>query len=204
MILMWLRTFSTIFLRHTSFWETTHHFGVYRRGMITEKWPISMNRVQSCSIAQISFLAWAGCCRETCGASYRWSGQKRRFIESNARGFTFWLTMLGTIYRFWDDWIRHPEQRKGRACIRPEIPRTRTFGKIGVSKWVWLHCWWLENLEILYFEFDLSHFSGLFFEKHLRYIKLSEHFVSFTKMNLTHLLKVWPIQFFPFIECGHR
>uniref|UniRef100_A0A7G3AQE2 Alpha-1,3-mannosyl-glycoprotein 2-beta-N-acetylglucosaminyltransferase n=1 Tax=Lutzomyia longipalpis TaxID=7200 RepID=A0A7G3AQE2_LUTLO len=65
---------------------------------------------------------------------------------------------------FWDDWIRHPEQRKERSCIRPEISRTRTFGKIGVS-------------------------NGLFFEKHLKYIKLSEKFVPFTKMNMTYLLK---------------
>ncbi|XP_059612919.1 alpha-1,3-mannosyl-glycoprotein 2-beta-N-acetylglucosaminyltransferase [Phlebotomus argentipes] len=65
---------------------------------------------------------------------------------------------------FWDDWIRHPEQRKERSCIRPEISRTRTFGKIGVS-------------------------NGLFFEKHLKYIKLSENFVPFSKMNLTNLLK---------------
>lgn len=36
--------------------------------------------------------------------------------------------------RFWDDWIREPAQRKERACIRPEISRTRTFGKVGVSK----------------------------------------------------------------------
>lgn len=35
---------------------------------------------------------------------------------------------------FWDDWIRNPEQRNNRACIRPELPRTRTFGKVGVSK----------------------------------------------------------------------
>lgn len=35
---------------------------------------------------------------------------------------------------FWDDWIRQPEQRKDRACIRPEVSRTKTFGKIGVSK----------------------------------------------------------------------
>lgn len=46
------------------------------------------------------------------------------------------------------------------------------------------------NLKILNSGHYFSHFSGLFFEKHLRYIKLSEHFVSFTKMNLTHLLKV--------------
>lgn len=65
---------------------------------------------------------------------------------------------------FWDDWIRHPEQRKERACIRPEISRTRTFGKIGVS-------------------------NGLFFDKYLKYIKLSEHFVNFSKMNLTYLLR---------------
>lgn len=35
---------------------------------------------------------------------------------------------------YWDDWIRQPQQRKNRSCIRPEISRTRTFGKIGVSK----------------------------------------------------------------------
>lgn len=33
-------------------------------------------------------------------------------------------------------------------------------------------------------------FSGLFFEKHLKYIKLNEQFVPFTKMNLSYLLKV--------------
>lgn len=22
---------------------------------------------------------------------------------------------------YWDDWIRHPDQRQGRACIRPEV-----------------------------------------------------------------------------------
>lgn len=65
---------------------------------------------------------------------------------------------------FWDDWIRHPEQRKNRVCIRPEISRTRTFGKVGVS-------------------------NGLFFDKYLKHIKLSEDFVEFTKMNLSYLLK---------------
>ncbi|XP_065214849.1 putative alpha-1,3-mannosyl-glycoprotein 2-beta-N-acetylglucosaminyltransferase isoform X2 [Planococcus citri] len=34
---------------------------------------------------------------------------------------------------YWDDWMRRPEQRQNRSCIRPEISRTRTFGKIGVS-----------------------------------------------------------------------
>ncbi|XP_041356085.1 alpha-1,3-mannosyl-glycoprotein 2-beta-N-acetylglucosaminyltransferase-like [Gigantopelta aegis] len=65
---------------------------------------------------------------------------------------------------FWDDWMRHPEQRKNRECIRPEICRTSTFGKKGVSK-------------------------GLYFEKHLKFIKLNTKFVPFTKMDLSHLEK---------------
>ncbi|XP_044747463.1 alpha-1,3-mannosyl-glycoprotein 2-beta-N-acetylglucosaminyltransferase [Coccinella septempunctata] len=76
-----------------------------------------------------------------------------------------WLELYSKWPRaYWDDWIRDPAQRKGRACIRPEISRTRTFGKIGIS-------------------------NGLFYEKHLKYIKLNEDFVPFTKMNLTYLLK---------------
>lgn len=65
---------------------------------------------------------------------------------------------------FWDDWIREPDQRKNRACIRPELSRTKTFGKKGVS-------------------------NGLFYEKHLKYIKLNEQFVPFTRMNLSYLIK---------------
>lgn len=65
---------------------------------------------------------------------------------------------------FWDDWMRHPEQRKERACIRPEIPRVATFGKTGVSK-------------------------GQFFEEHLQYIKLNDKFYPFSKANLTFLIK---------------
>ncbi|KAK7095994.1 hypothetical protein V1264_005342 [Littorina saxatilis] len=65
---------------------------------------------------------------------------------------------------FWDDWMRHPEQRKDRQCIRPEICRTSTFGKKGVSK-------------------------GLFFEKHLKYIKLNDKFVPFTQKDLSYLEK---------------
>nr|CAG4649346.1 EOG090X06K9 [Scapholeberis mucronata]SVE93628.1 EOG090X06K9 [Scapholeberis mucronata] len=65
---------------------------------------------------------------------------------------------------YWDDWMRRPEQRKERACIRPEISRTRTFGKIGVS-------------------------NGLFFDKHLKYIKLNERPVDFSKQNMSYLVK---------------
>ncbi|KAM3615044.1 uncharacterized protein V6R79_022680 [Siganus canaliculatus] len=63
---------------------------------------------------------------------------------------------------FWDDWMRQPEQRKNRACIRPEISRTLTFGRQGVSL-------------------------GQFYDKYLRYIKLNSEFVPFTKEDLSFL-----------------
>ncbi|EOD37108.1 hypothetical protein EMIHUDRAFT_252190 [Emiliania huxleyi CCMP1516] len=34
---------------------------------------------------------------------------------------------------FWDDWMREPPQRQGRASIRPETSRSRTFGQKGTS-----------------------------------------------------------------------
>lgn len=65
---------------------------------------------------------------------------------------------------YWDDWMREPAQRKGRSCIRPEVSRTKTFGKIGVS-------------------------NGLFFDKHLKYIMLNKKFVPFTVLDLSFLTK---------------
>ncbi|VVD02290.1 unnamed protein product [Leptidea sinapis] len=65
---------------------------------------------------------------------------------------------------FFDDWLRDPVNTNGRACIRPEISRTYSFGKVGVSK-------------------------GLFFDLHLRYMQLNMEFVEFTKLNLSYLLK---------------
>lgn len=38
--------------------------------------------------------------------------------------------------------------------------------------------------------------SGMFYERHLKYIKLNTEFVYFTKMNLTYLLKVRKMQLF--------
>ncbi|XP_033624802.1 alpha-1,3-mannosyl-glycoprotein 2-beta-N-acetylglucosaminyltransferase-like [Asterias rubens] len=65
---------------------------------------------------------------------------------------------------FWDDWMRDPAQRQERACIRPEISRTDTFGKVGVSR-------------------------GQFFEQHLKYIKLNQKSVAFTQLDLSLLKK---------------
>ncbi|XP_005998175.1 alpha-1,3-mannosyl-glycoprotein 2-beta-N-acetylglucosaminyltransferase b [Latimeria chalumnae] len=65
---------------------------------------------------------------------------------------------------FWDDWMRHPDQRRERACVRPEVSRTMTFGRKGVSL-------------------------GQFFDQYLKFIKLNDHFVPFTKMDLSYLRK---------------
>ncbi|KAH9364586.1 hypothetical protein HPB48_016138 [Haemaphysalis longicornis] len=63
---------------------------------------------------------------------------------------------------FWDDWMRMAEQRRGRACIRPEVSRTRTFGKSGVS--------W-----------------GQFFDAYLKDVHLNDVFVRFSSMDLSYL-----------------
>ncbi|NWJ11634.1 MGAT1 acetylglucosaminyltransferase, partial [Crypturellus undulatus] len=63
---------------------------------------------------------------------------------------------------FWDDWMRQPEQRRDRACIRPEISRTVTFGRKGVSQ-------------------------GQFFDQHLRFIQLNRNFIPFTRLDLSYL-----------------
>lgn len=78
---------------------------------------------------------------------------------------TLWIELMDKWpSSYWDDWMRHPNQRLGRSCIRPELCRTKTFGKIGVS-------------------------NGLFYEKHLKYIYLNEVPVDFTQLNLNYLLK---------------
>lgn len=87
--------------------------------------------------------------------------------------------------KYWDDWMREPEQRKdrqvcyryispltsigisvvNRVCIRPEISRTITFGGKGVS-------------------------AGQFYKQHLQYIKLNSEAVDFSKHDLSQLKEV--------------
>lgn len=63
---------------------------------------------------------------------------------------------------FWDDWVRGLDQRKERSCIRPEVSRTSTFGKVGVSM-------------------------GQFFDKHLAHIHRNTQETSFTLADVTDL-----------------
>ena len=63
---------------------------------------------------------------------------------------------------FWDDWMREHAQRKNRVCIRPEISRTKTFGRIGVSQ-------------------------GQFFDEHLKHIVLNDQRVDFIHEDLSYL-----------------
>jgi hypothetical protein len=65
------------------------------------------------------------------------------FFEKSTQG----ILLLFRPRSYWDDWMRLPTQRRERACIRPEVGRTKTFGKIGVS-------------------------NGLFFDKHLKFIQV--------------------------------
>lgn len=132
---MWLQTFSS-----TS-WALTSCCGMIRR----------------CGELKWSSLSTHKCkqminnCYSRCISAWNDNG-KESLIDLNATSLLYrtdffpglgwmlsrdlWTTELGPKWpkSFWDDWIRNPEQRKGRACIRPEISRTRTFGKIGVSK----------------------------------------------------------------------
>ncbi|NXN34574.1 MGAT1 acetylglucosaminyltransferase, partial [Nycticryphes semicollaris] len=65
---------------------------------------------------------------------------------------------------FWDDWMRQPEQRRDRSCVRPEVSRTVTFGRKGVSH-------------------------GQFYDQYLKFIKLNDRFVPFTRLDLSYLQK---------------
>mmetsp|Transcript_7631 Transcript_7631/g.28608 ORF Transcript_7631/g.28608 Transcript_7631/m.28608 type:complete len:514 (-) Transcript_7631:382-1923(-) len=65
---------------------------------------------------------------------------------------------------YWDDWLRLPENRKGRACIRPEISRTYTFGAEGVSQ-------------------------GQFFHQYLKNIHLTPTPINWLKVDLSYLQK---------------
>jgi len=75
---------------------------------------------------------------------------------------------------YWDDWMREPEQRKGRDCIRPEISRTFTFGKEGSSLGQFYDKFLgkikLNSQKILWKEKDLSYLEEKTYEKEFQKI----------------------------------
>ena len=77
--------------------------------------------------------------------------RKEKVLKSAQNPLKIWSLILSQFF-------------PGRSCIRPEVSRTKTFGKIGVS-------------------------NGLFYEKHLKYIVLNNKFVPFTVLDLSFLGK---------------
>uniref|UniRef100_A0A0N4ZRH0 Alpha-1,3-mannosyl-glycoprotein 2-beta-N-acetylglucosaminyltransferase n=1 Tax=Parastrongyloides trichosuri TaxID=131310 RepID=A0A0N4ZRH0_PARTI len=73
---------------------------------------------------------------------------------------------------FWDDWIRKPEYRKNRTCIRPEISRTSmtNFGKTGASNGYlydnFLSRIKLNSIPVNFDNIDLSYLSEKKYEKY--------------------------------------
>ena len=63
---------------------------------------------------------------------------------------------------YWDEYMRAPRIRKGRVCIRPEISRTKTFGKSGTS-------------------------NGEFFNKFLETIELNDENIDFQNLSFDYL-----------------
>lgn len=64
---------------------------------------------------------------------------------------------------YWDDWLRDPEQRKGRHFLRPEICRTYHFGKVGTSGGQFAEYWERVRLNkdpIDFTAIDLSHLAS--------------------------------------------
>jgi alpha-1,3-mannosyl-glycoprotein beta-1,2-N-acetylglucosaminyltransferase len=73
---------------------------------------------------------------------------------------------------YWDDWLRAPEQRKGRHFIRPEVCRTMHIGVHGVSN---------------------HQFGG-----YLTKIKLNDKYVLFSKLDLSYIAtqQAWERSYF--------
>ncbi|CAI7787305.1 unnamed protein product, partial [Closterium sp. NIES-54] len=66
---------------------------------------------------------------------------------------------------YWDDWLRLPEQRKGRQTIRPEVCRTYNFGEHGSSM-------------------------GQYFSQYLAPIRLNTEPINWAQKDLSYLLDV--------------
>lgn len=63
---------------------------------------------------------------------------------------------------YWDEFVRRPDVRKGRHCIRPEVSRSYTFGEEGTS-------------------------AGQFYKSHLSRIRLNTELVDWSALDLSSL-----------------
>ena len=92
---------------------------------------------------------------------------------------------------FWDDWMRKPEQRRDRACIRPEVSRTGISpeGKKGVSGYVFV-------LNYSYFFVIRYICRGQFYDRYLRKIIKNTDPIDWKSIDVRYLLKVHRILFF--------
>ena len=55
--------------------------------------------------------------------------------------------------RYWDDWLREPQQRRSRHFLRPEVCRTYHFGKVGTSGGQFSNLWERVHLNNKYVDF---------------------------------------------------
>jgi alpha-1,3-mannosyl-glycoprotein beta-1,2-N-acetylglucosaminyltransferase len=100
-------------------------------------------------------------------------------IEDEKKFFFFILNS------FWDDWMRKPEQRRDRACIRPEVSRTGISpeGKKGVSGLVYL-------FNDSYF-LIVSIYRGQFYEGYLKKIIKNSDPIDWKTIDVSYLVKVY-------------
>ena len=73
-----------------------------------------------------------------------------------------WTELRAWTWGYWDDWLREPQQRKGRSCIIPEVNRVFTFGSVGTS-------------------------AGQFYEQYLKGIRLNEDSVDWQQEDVDWL-----------------
>jgi len=111
-----------------------------------------------------------------CASAWNDNGQRRRVQDPGQlyRSECFpglgWLMTRGLWDElqpkwpegFWDDWLREGAQRKGRACIFPEVNRAYTFGEKGSS-------------------------GGQFFNRYLKQVRLNDVPVDFSAVDLTYI-----------------
>lgn len=65
--------------------------------------------------------------------------------------------------RYWDDWLREPQERRSRHFLRPEVCRTYHFGKVGTSGGQFGNLWKRVHLNNQYVDFgslDLSYLAN--------------------------------------------